>query len=503
MTTGTTVGGPERARAAVTLVAVLLGFLTLPMLMSGTTVALPHIAADLDASGAALQWVVVGYFLAAASMMLVAGSLGDLVGRRKIFSAGAGVYTAGVLAGAFAGDILLLDVARTVSGVGAAGVMAGGGAILGATFTGPARTRAFAAMGSTAGIGISIGPSLSGLLVDTVGWRATFGVFAVVGALILLASTLIVETRAEHRPRVDVPGALLLVAALTLVMFGVNQASEAGWSSAPVVGTVVAGAVLLAVFVLVERRRTDPVLDLTLFADRRFSAWCLACVFVAAGPAGVMVFLPTYLQGVNDLAPRTVGLIMLMQTVPVLIAPQLSERLLNRWGVSPRVLIVLSLMLIAAGNVWLTTLHPGIGAAGLLGPLATLGVGMGLAVGTTDGQAMDHIDADRLGMAAGVLNTVRTTGSTLTIAVFGTGVIGLLQARSGDGESAARIAAGDLAGPDRALQAAHYTEAWQIASGVIGAACLAAALTVGVLLGRRRPEGTRRTPTTALHEENR
>ncbi|MEO3752260.1 MFS transporter [Streptomyces sp. B6B3] len=475
-----------RLRASLTLAAVLLGFLTLPMLMTGTTVALPRIGNDLHASGAALQWVVVGYFLAAASTMLVAGSLGDIVGRRRMFVCGAGIYTAGALASACAGDIVLLDVARTVSGVGAAGVMASGGAILGATFTGAARTRAFAAMGSTAGVGIATGPSLAGWLVDSLGWRATFGVFAGVGTLILLGAVVIVETRARHRPRVDVVGALVLVAGLVLLMFGANQASGLGWGSAPVLGSGAAGAALLGAFVLVERRRAQPVLDLTLFADRRFAAWCLASVFVAAGPAGVMVFLPTYLQGVNDLSPRTVGLIMLMQAGPVLVLPQITGRLVN-WGVSARTLVVLSLTLIAAGNAWLTTLHPGVGAAGLLGPLATMGIGMGLAMGTTDGQAMNQVDADRLGMAAGVLNTVRTTGSTLVTTVFGTSLISLLRARVGDGGLAARIAAGDLSGPDRAWRAAQYTEAWQIALWAVAAACLVAAVAVGLLLGRRDP----------------
>src|SRR4051812_26758010 len=121
-------------RPTLTLIVVLLGMLTLPMAMSGTTVALPRIGADLDASGASLQWVVVGYFLAASSFMLVAGSLGALSGRRRVLTLGAALYPAGPLASALAQHILLLDAARLLSGIGAAGVMASGGSLLAATF---------------------------------------------------------------------------------------------------------------------------------------------------------------------------------------------------------------------------------------------------------------------------------------------------------------------------------------------------------------------------------
>ncbi|MEV4183629.1 MFS transporter [Streptosporangium canum] len=423
-----------RRGPAVTLAAVLLGFLVLPMLMSGTTVALPRIGADLNASGAALQWVVVGYFLAASSVMLVAGSLGDQFGRRRVFATGAAIYTAGAAASALATDILLLDAARTLSGIGAAGVMAGGGAILGATFSGPARTRAFAAMGTTAGVGMAIGPTLSGTLVGSLGWRVTFAAFAAVGLLIWAGAAFMAETRAPGKPRIDLPGAATLIGALALVMFGVNQASQAGWGSAQVLAPLTAGLVLLVTFTLIEGRSPHPVLNLGLLRNRRFMAWCLACLFVAAGPAGVTAFLPTYLQGVNGSSAQSAGLTILMLTAPVLLLPQAGARLVNR-GLSPRILITVSLLLIATGNAWLTVLHPGIGAIRLLGPLATIGIGMGLVIGTTDAQAMNQVEPDRIGMATGLLNTVRAGGATLVTTLFGTALINLLQARTGTVES--------------------------------------------------------------------
>ncbi|GAA2069927.1 MFS transporter [Actinomadura alba] len=469
-----------------TLVAVLLGFLTLPMLMSGTTVALPRIGADLNASGASLQWVVVGYFLAASSLMLVAGSLGDLFGRRRIFAAGAAVYTAGALASAVAPGILLLDAARTLSGVGAAGVMAGGGAILGATFTGPSRTQAFAAMGTTAGVGMAIGPSLSGWLVGSLGWRPTFAGFAAVGLLIWSGSAFMAESRAAKPPRIDLPGAVTLIGALALVMFGTNQASDAGWGSARVLAPLVTGLALLVAFTMVERRSRHPVLDLGLLRDRGFMAWCLACLFVAAGPAGVITFLPTYLQGVSGASAQSAGFTMLMMTAPVLLMPQVGALLINH-AISARTLITFSLLLIATGSAWLTVLHPGIGATGLLGPLATIGTGMGLVIGTSDAQALNRVGVDRIGMAAGLLNTVRAGGATLFTALFGTALVNLLQARIGAVDAAARVAAGDLDGPDRALHLAEFTDAWHVVLWSVAAVCAAAAVAVWALLGRPRP----------------
>src|SRR5690606_18827422 len=148
---------------------ILIGLLPLPMSMSGASIAIPHIGADLDTGGAAAQWVVTGYFLTASALMLVAGSLADVLGRRRIYRLGALVYATGSLAAALAPTIGVLLAARILTGVGAAGVMASGGAILAATFTGPARTRAFAAMGAVAGVGLALGPSVSGWIVEALG----------------------------------------------------------------------------------------------------------------------------------------------------------------------------------------------------------------------------------------------------------------------------------------------------------------------------------------------
>ncbi|WP_079315988.1 MFS transporter [Microbispora sp. GKU 823] len=184
--------------SAFTLPVVLVGVVLVAMSISGTAVALPSIGADLNASGSSLNWVVAGYNLAFAAMTLVAGSTADRIGRRRVFIAAVLVFAAGFAATAFSPSIVLTDVARVVSGAGGAGIMAAGGAILAAGYDGAARNRAFALMGTMAGIGIAVGPTLSGLLIAATGWRGGFAVYTMVGLLIALGAT---RTRESRAPR--------------------------------------------------------------------------------------------------------------------------------------------------------------------------------------------------------------------------------------------------------------------------------------------------------------
>ncbi|ADH67737.1 Spectinomycin tetracycline efflux pump [Nocardiopsis dassonvillei] len=470
-------------RPGVLLASVMLGVLVVAMSISGTAVAVPNIGADLEASGAALHWVVAGYNLTFAAFTLVCGSLADLFGRRLLFAVGAVVFLAGNLASALAGDILLLDAARLLTGVGGAAIMASGGALLAMGFDGAARTRAFAAMGTMAGVGIAIGPTLSGLLVGAVGWRTAFLVYAAVGLLILVGSAFVAESRASERPRVDWVGSVTFVVSLTLVMYAVIEAPEAGWGTPAVVGALAAGAVLLALFFVVESRVARPVLDLSLVRDGRFMAWCLATLTTSIGFLGVLVFLPTYLQGVQGVSAQTAGLMMLMLTAPVLVAPSLGGWMVAG-GVSARGTIVVALLLVAGGNALLTVLHPQITALGLALPLVLIGTGMGLSFGITDGQAMGVIEPGKAGMAAGFLNTLRGGAEALVIAVFGAALTSIVAARTGSSEAAARATAGDVGGSD--ALAGHLTAAWDATSWGVAALSLVATAGVFVLLARRR-----------------
>ncbi|GLW53258.1 MFS transporter [Kitasatospora phosalacinea] len=505
-----------------TLGVVLLGMLTLSMSMSGTTVALTDIGAELGASGTALQWVVTGYFLTASSFMLLFGSLGDLFGRRRTYRTGAVVFALGLGLGALAPGIGFLDATRALAGLGAAGVMAGGGALIASAFRGAARTRAFAALGTTGGVGLALGPTLTGALVGSVGWRIAFGLFAAVGLLVAAGAGAADETRpgagtqtvgvrpdgarpdgvrpdgarpdgvrtagvrtagarTAGRTKLDGAGAALFVLGLGLLMAGVTQGPANGWTSPPVLAALTAGPALLVAFAVRQSRTAHPLLDLSLVRDRHYLAWTVAGLSAAVGFAGSLTHLPTYFQGVDGLSAGQAGAAMLWLTAPVLVAPLLGGRLLTR-GVPARVVITGALALVAGGNAWLTVLEPGAGTARLAGPLLAVGIGTGLANGIVDGQAMNRVGTDRAGVAAGFLNTVRGGGQAMVIAALGAALLTLVSSRVSSAQVAAEVVSGHLTGGERAFLAEQFTSAWHTVLWTVAALVALALATVATLL---------------------
>lgn len=470
-----------------TLTVVLLGFLVLPMSMSGAGVAVPRIGADLDASGQAAQWVVTAYFLTASSFMLVAGSLGDVIGRRRIYRAGAIAYSLGCLVAAFSPGIAILLSARVLTGLGAAGVMAGGGAILAATFANAARARAFAAMGAISGLGLALGPSLSGWLVDGLGWRLGFGAFVLPGLVLIAGTWLMRETRAEKTPRIDAAGAVTFVAGLAALMLALTQGSSLGWASPIVLVLLVCVVLLLTSFVAIERRAVNPILNLSLLRQRRFMGWLLAAITMSFGFGGVLNFLPSYLQDPVGLTAANAGLVMMLPTLPMLIMPTAGGWLISK-GTSPVLVITPALLAIAGGNAWLATLHPTISPLELAGPLVLLGAGVGLASGIIDAQAMNEVNEKQVGMAAGMLNTVRGTSNALILGLFGSALIAIVAGKIDSAGLAGQVATGNL--PDTAYAAflaAQLTEAWRIVLiALAGLCCLAAIVTASLVRHSRR-----------------
>lgn len=486
---GTTSDAGAPASSRLTLPVVITGVALVAMSISGTAIALPIIGRELDSSGPALNWVVAGYNLSFAAMTLVAGATADRAGRRRVFIVAAWMFAAGFLTTAVAPSILVLDIARIVSGVGGAGVMAAGGALLASTYEGAARNRAFAFMGTMAGVGIAVGPSLVGALIDLTGWRGSFGVFALVGILIALGGRRLAESRAEES-RTDWVGNVLFVAVLSALMFALLQAPETGWTHWAVLGVAAAGVAGLVAFLVVQRRSPAPVLAPELLAERGFLGWCLATLTTSVGFLGALVFLPTYLQGVAGHTPVTAGFVMLLLTAPVLVAPMAAVALVNR-GVSAQALIVLALGLVVAGNLGLLLLAPESTTARVAVPLLLVGIGMGASFGITDGQAMSRVPTRLVGTAAGFLNTLRGAAEALVIAAFSAALLGSLGARLGDRDRAAAVAAGRLhppGSPDRAVEVDALTTSWHVTQLAVGGTCLLLSVAVVALLraDRRR-----------------
>jgi MFS family permease len=473
-----------RARPwALTLPVVLAGVVLVAMSISGTAVALPGIGADLQAAGSALNWVVAGYNLAFAAMTLVAGSAADRIGRRRVFLAAAVLFSAGFAVTATSPSILLTDVARIVSGAGGAGIMAAGGALLAAGYRGAARNRAFALMGTMAGVGIAVGPTLSGLLISATGWRGSFAVYTVVGLLITAGATRLRESRPADPGRTDRLGSILFIAALTLVMYAVMEAPALGWAHPAVLVTAAGGAAALVLFGVAQRRSAAPVLAPALVANRGFMGWSLATLTTSIGFLGVLVFLPTYLQAAAGLAPATAGLTMLLLTAPVLLVPIAAAGLVNR-GAPARLLILVALGLVVGGNLWLAALSAEHAVAVVAAPLLMIGIGMGASFGITDGQAMNLVPADSVGMAAGFLNTLRGAAEALVIAGVGAALLGLLTARLGDTAQAAAVSAGRLS-TAAASEIEAFTGAWRTTQLGVALVCLVLSAGVAALIPRR------------------
>ncbi|GAB3799605.1 hypothetical protein GCM10027605_13540 [Micromonospora zhanjiangensis] len=290
-----------RNHPTVVLVAVLLSTVTLPISLTGASVALPDIGADLGAGLAPVQWVVNGYNATFASCMLAAGALADLLGRRRVFAVGVATFVVAGLASALADDIVLLDVVRAVAGIGAAAAGTAASALLAGAFSGPARTRVFGLFGTAIGAGLAFGPSIAGLLIEAFDWRAVFAGPALVGLLVLGLVPLLPPDRqaraveagsgaaravgagagdagaggagvAGGGRRIDWAGAASFTAALLLLIFGFVEGPALGWADPVIVVAFAGSAVLLGVFVLVERRHPEPMFDLGLLASPGSSA---------------------------------------------------------------------------------------------------------------------------------------------------------------------------------------------------------------------------------------
>ncbi|WP_260850763.1 MFS transporter [Rhodococcus sp. WB9] len=362
-------------RGNLTLAAVLLAVLVVPMSISGTAVALPAISSDIGGGASGQQWVVNAFNLSFACFTLVWGSLSDRFGRGRLFAAGAATFTVGSVASTLAPNIVVLDVARGVAGLGGAAIFSCGAAILSSAFDGPARLRAFALFGTTAGIGVALGPTLSGLLVDTAGWRPIFAVQAAVLLVVLAATPAIGLGRpaGDAAAKFDLLGTVLLVLGLLAAMVGIVQGEPWGWGSPAVVASFVLAVALLVAFARVESRRPAPLLDLELLTHARFMALCLVPVAASFGFVTLLTYFPTFLQFVAGQSSAKAGLVIVLLTIPVVVGPLAAGRAVGA-GVNPLVVIWISLGALIAGDLGTSAGGPRHGGRGHRGAAAPCGL---------------------------------------------------------------------------------------------------------------------------------
>ncbi|WP_017602035.1 MFS transporter [Nocardiopsis lucentensis] len=448
---------PARKRDALVLVAVLTSIFVLPLSITGASTALPAIQAEFGGGLAGTQWVVNAYNACFAAFLVSAGSVADAIGRRRVYTLGVGLFCVSGLSVLLVQDIVALVVLRTLGGVGAAAVVAGGAAILTAVFEGPARARAFGLLGTVAGAGTAFGPAAAGLLIDTLDWRSAFAAPAVVAGAVLLLVPLLPPVRGTGR-RVDLLGGALFTAALLTLITALVEGPARG----PVltVGALAVSFLLFAVFALVERGRRDPLVDVAVLANRRFVAYALAAATFMVVLVPLLVYLPSYLIAVVGLGPAQAGLWLLMLTVPTLVLPAVGAELAARL---PHTAVVIgALALVGAGAFTLTTLGPDATPLRLLVPFLLIGSGVGLTNGLIDGLALGTVPAERAGTAAGVFNASRLTLETVSLA--------------GAGAVLAVLTGGSLSG-------AAFTDAFHVVGLALGG-CVVLVVAVVAVLGR-------------------
>ncbi|MFD8599808.1 MFS transporter [Kitasatospora sp. NPDC059646] len=381
-------------------------------------IALPRIGRDLDAGISGLQWVAEGYSLVYAALLLTGGTLGDRFGRTRVFRLGLALFTAGSAAAALAGDIGVLVAARMLQGVGAALLTPGSLAILRQVFTDEKeRARAIGLWSGVSALGLSIGPVIGGPMVDAFGWASVFWINVPVGLLGLFLAYRVLPVIAPRERRIDLPGLGLSAAGLGALVYGLIEGPGRGWTSPAVLACGAAAAVLLAVFVLVELRAAEPMLELRLFRDRVLAGALLSGLMVSFGMFGALFFLPLMLQGVMRWSPTDAGYAGLPMTAVIMLAAPLSGRLTTRHG--PRRPLVLGIALCAAGLGGLSLYGGHAHYWSYVWTLVVLGFGMGLTFTPVSIAVLQRVAPAQTGMASATINTLRELGGVLGIAVLG------------------------------------------------------------------------------------
>ncbi len=412
---------PERREeegSVLVMIAVALASVLLPLAITAPAVAMPDLTVDLGSDVAGGQWVQNAYGVTFAACMLAAGTLADQFGRRRILAVGTVVFMAMSLVAALSTDILVLDIARGLQGIGAAGVLTSGAAILAASFTGRRRIQAFGVLGTSFGAGLALGPVLGGALVGLAGWRGVFWVNLVVGAAALLLMPRIRESKDPGATRVDWAGLTAFSGSLFLLALGFVEAGERGWGHPATIGSLIGFALFMAAFVVIEQRVARPMFDLSLFRNPTFVVVVCQPFTITFGFVVLLNFLPPYFTGVGGYTATQSGALLLPLMLPIFVLPLLIGRLVGD-RISPRMLLTLSSLLIAIGSVWLVVLQPGQSFTQLVGPLLVVGLGVGSAFGAMDNAAVSVVPVERAGMASGIFNTMRIAGETVAVAAAG------------------------------------------------------------------------------------
>jgi len=407
------------ARRWFTLGTLCLSLLIIVMDNTILNVAIPSLVDELDATNSQLQWIIDGYTLVFAGLLLTTGSLGDRFGRKRALRIGIVLFAIASALSALSTTATQLIATRSLMGLGGALIMPSTLSILSNVFRDPReRARAIAIWAGFSGVGVALGPVIGGVLLEHFDWSSVFWVNLPVGAIALVAGWLFVpESKDPSTPPLDPLGALLSIAGLGGVLFGIIEGPEKGWGSSLVLGSFGLGVAALVAFIAWERRTPFPMLDMSFFRNPRFTAANVAVTLTFFAMFGSMFLMTQYWQFVRGYSPLQAGVRLVPYALAMMVTAPLSARLVERLG-TKRV-VTLGLSTISASMLVLSTLHAGSSYLRVIANMCVMAVGMGLTMAPATESVMGSLPRSKAGVGSAVNDTTRQVGGALGIAVVG------------------------------------------------------------------------------------
>jgi len=430
-------------RRWITLGVLVITVVLVAMDTSVLNVSIPTMLRDLDTTVPSLEWVIAGYSLTFASLLIIGGRLGDIFGHRRLFVIGVSLFGLGSLIAALSPTVGWLILGEAViEGIGAALMVPSTLALLSSIFHGRERATAFAAWGAAAGAAVAFGPVLGGWLTTNYSWRWAFGINVIIAPLAVLGAMVLMSRSERHaRIPIDLPGAALIATGMFGIVFALSQSPTYGWltpKEALTIGSVdvwpasmpisvtafafVIGVVLLVAFVIVERRKeardASPLFEISQLRFKTFRYGLVTAVIVALGQLGLLFALPLFLQGANGLTAEENGLWMLPLGLMMIVGAQAGGKMNHRYGTTNVVrggffLEAVSLVLL------IITVHPGLSFWQLFPSVALFGLGVGAASGQLTNLVLSEISMEKSGVASGANSTARQLGAALGAAMMG------------------------------------------------------------------------------------
>ncbi len=404
-------------------------------------VTLPRLVEDLGAGTRDLQWIVDAYTLTFAALVLAAGSLGDRFGRREALLAGLAVYGVGNAAASLVSSTEALIATRALMGVGAALIFPTTLSIITNVYTErEVRAKAIGAWGASTGLAIALGPIVGGALLESFSWPATFVAKVPVA---ILAAVLVVRfvptSKDPAAPRLDYAGLIVSTAAVATIVYAIIEAPDAGWASGQTLALFAAGAALLALFVTVERRTAEPMLDVSIFANLRFSAASLSITVSFFALAGFIFLIIQYFQFLKGYAPLETGLRLLPVATFVGISSLVGTQVAVRRGT--KLVVTFGLLCLAVAYAWISTASVETSYLEIAAQMVVLGTGMGLTSAPATEAIMGAVSLGKAGVGSAINDTTRELGSTLGVAIIGS-VFASLYTGAFDGTATAALPPG-------------------------------------------------------------